>query len=390
MAYFALVLALCYTNVGRAAELSKGAGELLKPHQPSLMERIVPEERHAELGPRAAQFRAVPSNIKLCSTILDGKQLKVAVQQVSQGQGKRVLVLIHGVLSDHGTWRYIGGALAGEYELWLVDLPGCGLSEAPSPRALGPKGYCPTAMANRVLQALRECLAGREPGVELTIVAHSLGGMVSTQIAGNPQLKSEYDDVLRHLRSMVLFAPADMAINQENAVFVKIAKLHGYEINIAKALKILDYATAQANLGGVCETNRLARETAQNMARILGTKEKRQAGQAMIRQAVNWVEKEHRPDWDANKTLESHYANISVPCLIVWGERDQNLPESMGHKIKDHIPGARLLELPYCMHSPQAECPGDVVQIIREFTRPVPRIAQLDRSSASGNPKGKM
>jgi pimeloyl-ACP methyl ester carboxylesterase len=357
----------------------KGAADLLRPARPSLMARIAPEAQHPELGPLAAQYRALPCRTRMCETSIEGKTLRLAIHQLGSGHRARVQVLIHGVISDSETWRYVAGPLAAEYDLWLVDLPGCGASEAPNPAALGPKGYSPTSIAERVLQALRQCLAERSEPVELSLVAHSLGGLVATQMTGNPDLRQAYADVLGHVQRMVLIAPADAAVHQENPVFVKVAKLHGYEVGVAKALQVLDAAAAEADLRGFCSTNRATRETAQSLAHVLGNHDHRLAAIAMLRQAVSWQPKGHRPDWAANKVIESHYRNITVPCLIVWGERDETLPESMGHKIKDHIAGAKLLTLPQCMHSPHLECPEETVRIIRAFNEPVPVVANIDR-----------
>ncbi len=87
----------------------------------------------------------------------------------------------------------------------------------------------------------------------------------------------------------------------------------------------------------------------------------------MLRQAVPWREKEHRPDWAAIRRLEADYRNIDVRCLIVWGQCDETLPVSMGYKLRDQIVGARLIVISDCMHSIQTECPHDCARLIREF-----------------------
>ncbi len=86
-----------------------------------------------------------------------------------------MLVFIHGVLSDHLAWKYVAAELSTDYEIWLVDLPGCGASDAPRPAAIEPDGYSPTAMGERVLQAMRQCLRATDPRRQVTLVGHSLG-----------------------------------------------------------------------------------------------------------------------------------------------------------------------------------------------------------------------
>ena len=56
---------------------------------------------------------------------------------------------------------------------------------------------------------------------------------------------------------------------------------------------------------------------------------------------------------------------VSAPCLIAWGEWDETLPETMNHKIRDKVPGARLVEITGAGHSVISEKPLECGQIIR-------------------------
>ena len=87
----------------------------------------------------------------------------------------------------------------------------------------------------------------------------------------------------------------------------------------------------------------------------------------MIRQAVPGWDAKRRPSWGEIQPLVCNYTNITVPCLIVWGECDETLPEWMGHKLRDHIPGAQLRELPECMHPAHMEYPKLCVDLITGF-----------------------
>jgi len=80
---------------------------------------------------------------------------------------------------------------------------------------------------------------------------------------------------------------------------------------------------------------------------------------------VPWKTKENRPDWPAITLLEADYGNVDVPCLIAWGEWDETLTETMGHKIRDHVPGARLVEIIGSGHSVISEQPLACARIIR-------------------------
>ncbi|MFB7464819.1 alpha/beta fold hydrolase [Streptomyces sp. NPDC056224] len=78
------------------------------------------------------------------------------------GEGDRVALLIHGIMSDHRTWRRVGPALAGlGYRVIAVDLRGHGAS--------GRGEYSPELYADDVAETL-------PAGAELAI-GHSLGGL---------------------------------------------------------------------------------------------------------------------------------------------------------------------------------------------------------------------
>ncbi|MGW6270968.1 alpha/beta fold hydrolase [Streptomyces sp. NPDC055060] len=78
------------------------------------------------------------------------------------GTGDRVAVLVHGIMSDHRTWRRVGPALADKgYRVIGVDLRGHGAS--------GRGAYSPEIFADDLVDTV-------PAGVELAI-GHSLGGM---------------------------------------------------------------------------------------------------------------------------------------------------------------------------------------------------------------------
>lgn len=78
------------------------------------------------------------------------------------GTGDRVAVLVHGIMSDHRTWRRVGPALADKgYRVIGVDLRGHGAS------ARG--AYSPEIFADDLVDTVPS-------GVELAL-GHSLGGM---------------------------------------------------------------------------------------------------------------------------------------------------------------------------------------------------------------------
>jgi pimeloyl-ACP methyl ester carboxylesterase len=165
-----------------------------------------------------------------------------------------------------------------------------------------------------------------------------------------------------------------MAIHAEIPIFRSIATLKGWQATLADLFGILDRKCTLAMRDSLFTPNRATLELADSMRDVLADGPTRRASQAIIRQAVPWRVKEHRPDWPAIENLQPMLAAVDVPCLLVWGDRDETFPASMGHKMRDEIPGAILVKLENCSHAVPREKFSEVAELIRAFTdgRPLP------------------
>jgi len=274
-----------------------------------------------------------------------------------------------------------------------VDLPGCGASDKPSPSSLPADGYSPTALADRVLQAIAACLPIQEPVNDfrdVLLVGHSLGGTIILRAFDEPELRARHAGTLRRISSLALLAPSDVAINAEIPVFRSIVELKGWQVAIGGPLGLVGRATRQATRNGYHVPERGTREAALELKTILTQADTRHAVQAMLSEAVPWHKAEHRPDWQGIQQLVGLYDNIDVPCLIVWGEWDETLPDAMGHKLKDAIPGAQLVELAGCGHALPTERPLEVAGLLRDCiagkSLPVVKVKTLRSSNTAFQP----
>jgi len=68
-----------------------------------------------------------------------------------------------------------------------------------------------------------------------------------------------------------------------------------------------------------------------------------------------------------NQFVDAKLASIHAPTLVVWGREDELLPESMGEKLRDAIPGAKLAVFDQCGHVPQLEKPADFNKAVLDF-----------------------
>ncbi|MGW7428057.1 alpha/beta fold hydrolase [Streptomyces sp. NPDC054861] len=105
------------------------------------------------------------------------------------GSGDRDALLVHGILSDHRTWRRVGPALAGRgYRVTAVDLRGHGLSD----RAAGPEEYTPAHYADDLVENLPR-------GAELAL-GHSLGALaLALAVERLAPRRAVYSDPAWHL-----------------------------------------------------------------------------------------------------------------------------------------------------------------------------------------------
>jgi pimeloyl-ACP methyl ester carboxylesterase len=58
---------------------------------------------------------------------------------------------------------------------------------------------------------------------------------------------------------------------------------------------------------------------------------------------------------------------ISIPVLLVWGDRDRLVFHSGAAQVLDAVPGARLELLPGIGHCPQVEAPERLTELLVEF-----------------------
>jgi pimeloyl-ACP methyl ester carboxylesterase len=292
----------------------------------------------------------------------DGRPVRLAYRHTRNGDGKWLVVLLHGLLSDSRTWRFVAGDLGRDHDLLLIDLMGCGRSDKPDPRDLGPDGYSPGALARQVLRVIRE----RSRNERLAIVGHSLGGMVTLRLLGDPRLRAEFPGVFSRIERAVLISSVDFAVEHSHPTFEEIAKLSWVKVAVGDGLGVLRERVARSVYNGTSEPGRMPREEVDRTVEILRDWASVRAAQAMIRQAVPFTPAE-RPDWWRIDPLVADYRNVNVACLIVWGARDETFPASMGYKLCLQLPRARLRVLPRRMHQLTVEAPYACAEHIRRF-----------------------
>jgi pimeloyl-ACP methyl ester carboxylesterase len=353
--------------LGAAALWSAGCGLALS--------RLPSEDKVSRLAEMKEGGLAMAVRRTVVPTWRPGEgEVGIAVHETGSGGSESVIVLVHGVFADHTVWRFVTGELGRGHDLIMIDLPGCGESGAASFNEAG--AYGPAALADRVLSALESRLAERPASTRLTIVGHSLGGAVAIDMACNPEHARRHAGALSRVDRLVLLSPLDVALEKPIPLFVELTKVNDVTVMVADGLGILQDRCAAAIVESCCDPELAVREEACKRMDVLRSSDHRRAMQAMIRDAVPW--RAGRPDWEKIEGSVGHYANLRVPCTILWGARDEVLPLSMGYKLASELPGASLVILPRSMHSVQLDDPAGCAELI---------LGSMDgRPAAAGSP----
>lgn len=355
---------------------------------------LLPTEQSVpEFAALAASAGGLPQRTSLVPVgAAGGRPVRVAVHETGTGDRGRVVVFVHGVLSDSRMWRFVRGDLGRDFDLMAVDLTGCGESDRPDPADRGPDGYAPPALARDVLLAVRGRLAERDaadaaagrPKVRLTLGGHSLGGMVILRMWADDAVRAEYADVLGRVDGLVLFTPADVMIDPALPTFHAVATATDSKVVVADALGVLREKVAAGIRDSVSEERLAVREEADRLVEVLRDPPRRRAAIAMLRRALPLTGPAgDRLDWDRAEAIEAGYARVDVPCLIVWGGRDETFPVSMGYKLAAELPGGRLRIVTAGRHCLPTERPAACIRLVRQFVeeggmKDAPRISRVD------------
>jgi len=243
---------------------------------------------------------------------------------VRSGEGRN-LVLLHSLLSDRSAFDRIAPRLAAERRLWLVDLPGFGAS--------APAGPTLEDIADRIAAELPKLgLSG-----ETDLLGNGFGGFVSVALA------------VRHGRlfDRLVLVDTGAAIPPEGkGAFEAMAarvEAQGMEAILETALQRMfpdDFLAVHPEIA----------EERKASLRAARPEHFAAACRALAR-------------FDARGAL----AGIRNPTLVVVGLRDTATPPALSRELAAGIPGAALVELPHCGHSPHIQDPEGFWRTIKPF-----------------------
>ena len=225
------------------------------------------------------------------------------------------LILIHGLGTHSGLWRFQMDEFASRYRIVAVDLRGFGRSTKP----LESGSYSVEIFARDVVEVMRQMNLG---GAH--VLGTSMGGFVA-QLLGL--------DSSELVRSLLLCHTAPRMSMPVDILASRLASL--------ESTSMQDYGTLVATQALSPNPDRTVHEW---LAHMIGSNDKA---------AYRLVLTEGLQHFDVRARLDK----IAVPTLVIVGESDEVIPPETGHELADQIPGAEIFTLPGVGHIGYSERP---------------------------------
>jgi pimeloyl-ACP methyl ester carboxylesterase len=256
----------------------------------------------------------------------------------TSGDGPPV-VCLHGFGLSSYSWREIRNVLAPSHTVHALDLKGFGKS--PKPRD---GRYSVRDQAAAVI----DCL-DRMQLRKIALVGHSLGGGIALVVALE-LLKTRPE----MLKSLILLDAA--SYRQPMPKFMGMMRR---PVTGALLLWILPprVKTRTVLRRAYFAQEKIPQASIDAYARPLGSP----GGRYALRQTAKQIVPDDLDD------ICARYPTIRVPTLIIWGAHDRIVPIAFGERLREAVPGARLVVIPEAGHMPHEESPDAVGSAIAAF-----------------------
>lgn len=239
------------------------------------------------------------------------------------------IVFLHGIGGAARAWRRQLGALAGDYRAIAWDMPGYGQSKP---------------LAETTIATLAGALHGFIATLKLdrpVLVGHSIGGMIVQHYC------AEYPDAAR----AVVLAQTSPAFGRPDGDWQRAF--------VATRLDPLDRGQTMATLAPGIVTELVGDDpdpAGLEVARDCMASVPDATYRAVVRALVGFDQRAALP-------------RLTMPALVLAGERDGNAPHDMMRKMAEKIPAAEYVCLPGTGHLANLERPAEVDAILADFLR---------------------
>ncbi len=265
---------------------------------------------------------------------VDGVQMHW--QELGVPSTRAPIVLLHGLMDSHLTWRPVASQLASDRQVLMPDLPGCGLSGRPD--------------ASYTLQWHAHIIATwlAQLGLDaVDVVGHSFGGgVVQMLMLECPE----------RIRRIVLVDAG--GLGRDVGFWLKFGTFPFFVENFGQPF--MAFGTRQA-LGH----NHAGDAQAQRDIQLLAVMNARPGTARAFSRTVRDV-----IDFHGQRRLFSQRASEVKnfpPILVLWGERDTLIPISHGRAFVEQMRGARFHSFAKSGHYVHQDEPAGFVSVVREF-----------------------
>lgn len=246
------------------------------------------------------------------------------------------IILIHGFISSNSIWSHVLLPLARKgFRVIAPDLPGYGYSDKPADAS-----YTIAEQAQSVVGLMDRL------GIKKAIIAGaSYGGAVAATMA------LDYPDRVHQL--VLIGAVTNDDAKRKLLLRVSCLPLVG---DIATPLFLGSRWILRQRMQAMYR--RMQKPINEKMVasrhHLLATAN---THRAMIRTARAW---------SANR-IEREASLIRHPTMILWGDLDDHFPLDNAFRLRDAIPGSKLIVFRNCGHLPPAEHPQKFVEVVADF-----------------------
>jgi len=257
------------------------------------------------------------------------------------GEGP-VLLLLHGIAGNSGTWIPAMELLQRDYTVLAPDFLGHGKSAKP----LG--DY---SLGNHA-SAMRDLLHTLDLD-RATVVGQSFGGGVAMQFA--------YQFPERCERLVLVDAGG---LGREVSWILRLATVPAaeYLMPVLFPSFVRDWGDSVARFLGDRGIRHARAQEMWRSYKSLTQPENRQAFVRTMRAVID-------PGGQSVSALDRLYLAAHMPTLIVWGDHDKIIPPVHAYKAHEAIPNSRLEIMEGVGHFPHVEQPVRFVEILRDFLR---------------------
>ena len=268
---------------------------------------------------------------------------KMKVHYRKAGQGPPLL-LIHGLMTSSYSWRYLLSPLAQHYTVFIPDLPGAGRSEKVEGYSYGPENLAAWIGEFQSALNIQGC----------PVIGNSLGGYLAMHLAiRNPKSMS---------RLINIHSPAFATFKMKLLHFVLRPKI--VRELLAKFVRKRSTKWAHRNVHYYDESIK-SLEEAKEYGRPLSEGPGVQSFIAYLQQTL--APSSFRRFTQSLEQAKQNQEDFPVPMLLIYARTDPMVPPSIGRRLYELIPSAKLMWLDNSSHFAHIDSTNELMEPIMNF-----------------------